>query len=95
MSFEEMDTEDSASSLGEVDSLDDDFDAMCLESDDSNEEGTGDDMDSHTWNEIQPESDAQFMEDYGLIQGKLRGKQSDHSAVSRKSCAVFTSWHTI
>lgn len=67
MLLEEIDTEDSASSLDEVDSLDDDFDAMCLESDDSNEEGTGDDMDSHTWNEIESESDAEFMEDYGLI----------------------------
>ena len=68
MSFKETDTENSGSSLDEVSSLDDDFDAMCLESDDSNEEGTGDDMDSHTWNEIEPKSDAEFMEDYGLIE---------------------------
>jgi hypothetical protein len=68
MSFEEMDTEDSASSLGEVSFLDDDFDAMYLESDDSNEKGTDDDMDSHTWDEIEPESDAEFLEDYGLIE---------------------------
>ena len=31
MSFEEMDTQDSASSLGEVSSLDDDLDAIYLE----------------------------------------------------------------
>ena len=68
MSFEETDTEDSASSLGEVSSRDDDFDAMYLESDDSNEEGADDDMDSHTWNEIEPESDAEFLEDHGLIE---------------------------
>ena len=37
-----MDTEESGSSLDEVDSLDDDFDVMCLQSDDSNEEDTGD-----------------------------------------------------
>jgi len=67
MSFEEMDTEDSASSLGEVSSLDDDFDAMYRESDDSNEEGTDDDLDSHTWDEIEPESDAEFLEGYRLI----------------------------
>ena len=46
-SFEEMNTEDSASSLGEVSSLDDDFDAMYPESGDSNEEGTDDDMNPH------------------------------------------------
>jgi len=68
MSFEEMDTEDSASSLGEVSSLDDDFNAMYLESDDSNEEDTDDDMDSHTWNEIEPEANAEFLEDHGLIE---------------------------
>ena len=45
MLFEEMDAEDSASSLDEVDYLNDDFDAMCLESDDSNEEDTDDEMD--------------------------------------------------
>ena len=43
-----MDTENSANSLGEVSSLDDHFDAMYLESDDSNEESTDDDMESHT-----------------------------------------------
>ncbi|CAF2905503.1 unnamed protein product, partial [Rotaria sp. Silwood2] len=63
-----MDTEDSASSLGEMSSLDDDFDVMYLESDDSNEECADDDMDSHTWNEIEPESDAEFLEDHGLIE---------------------------
>ncbi|CAF3095843.1 unnamed protein product, partial [Rotaria sp. Silwood2] len=63
-----MDTEDSPSSLDEMSSLDDDFYAMYLESDDSNEEGTDDDMDSHTWNEIEPESDAEFLEDHGLIE---------------------------
>ena len=47
MSLDEIDTEDSARSLGEVSSLNDDFDVMYLESDDSNEEDTDDDMDSH------------------------------------------------
>ena len=37
MSFEKMDTEDSASSFGKVSSVDNDFDAMYLESDGSNE----------------------------------------------------------
>ena len=61
MSFEEKDTEDTTSSLHEVSSLDDVFDAMYVESDGSNEEDTDDDMDAHTWNEIEPESDAEFL----------------------------------
>ena len=44
MSFEEMDTGNSASSLDEVDSMHDDFDVMRFESDDSSEVDTGDDM---------------------------------------------------
>jgi hypothetical protein len=55
MSFEEIDTEDSASSLSEVSSLNDDFDTMYLESGSSDGEVTGDDMDSNAWNEIEPE----------------------------------------
>jgi hypothetical protein len=68
MSFEKMDTEDSASTLSEVSSLNDDFDAMYLESDDSNEKNNDNDMDSHPWNEIEPEFDAEFLEDHGLIE---------------------------
>ena len=68
MSLDEIDTEDSARSLGEVSSLNDDFDVMYLESDDSNEEDTDDDMDSHIWNEIEPEFDAEFLDDHGLIE---------------------------
>ena len=48
MSFEKMDTEDNTTSFGQASSLDNDFDAMYHESDDSNEEGTDDDKDSHT-----------------------------------------------
>jgi hypothetical protein len=68
MLFEEMETEDSASSLSEVDSLDADFDTINLESDSSDEEVTDDDMDSCTWDEIESESDAEFLEDHGLIE---------------------------
>ena len=32
------------------------------------EENNDNDMDSHTWNEIEPESDAEFLEDHGLIE---------------------------
>ena len=35
---------------------------------DDDEEGTGDDMDSHTLHEIPPEFDAEFMKDYELIE---------------------------
>ncbi|CAF1158666.1 unnamed protein product [Rotaria sp. Silwood1] len=72
MSFEEIDTEDSASSLSEVSSLDDEFDTMHLDFDSSEEvtdyDDDDDDMDLHTWNEIEPESDAEFLEDHGLIE---------------------------
>ena len=65
MSFQQTDTEDSASSLSEVSSLDDHFDAMQLEIGSSNEEVSDDDMDSQAWNEIESESDEEF---HGLIE---------------------------
>ncbi len=46
MSFEESETEESASSLSEVSSLDDDFIRMDLESGNFNEEITDDEVDS-------------------------------------------------
>ena len=51
MSFEEIDAEESISSLSEVSSLDDDLDSTCLESGSSVEEMTDDKMDSNSWNE--------------------------------------------
>ena len=66
MSFEEIDTEESTSSLSEVSSLDDDLDSMRLESGSSVEEMSDDEMDSNSWNEIKSESDAEFMEEHGL-----------------------------
>jgi hypothetical protein len=68
MSFEESETEESTSSLSEVDSLDDDFVRMDLESGNSDEEDADDELDSPVWGEIQPESDAEFTEDHGLVQ---------------------------
>jgi hypothetical protein len=68
MSFQETDTEDSTSSLSEVSSLDDHFDAMQLEIGSSNEEVIDDDMDSQAWNEIESESDEEFLDDHGLIE---------------------------
>jgi hypothetical protein len=69
MSFEESGTEESVSSLSEVSSLDDDFVKMDLESGNSDEEITDDEVDSKVWSEIQSEPDAEFMKDYGLVQG--------------------------
>ena len=48
MSFEEIDTEESTSSLSEVSSLDDDLDSMRLESGSSVEEMSDDEMDSNS-----------------------------------------------
>ena len=56
MSFEESETEESASSM------DVDFVRMDLE------HGTSDGMDSQVWSAIKSESDVEFMEDYGLNQ---------------------------
>jgi hypothetical protein len=50
MSFEEIDTKETASSRIEVSSLNDDFDRMYLESGSSDEEMTDHEMDSNVWN---------------------------------------------
>ena len=68
MSFEQSETEESTSSLSEVSSLDDDFVRMDLESENADDEDADDELDSPVWSEIQPKSDAEFMEDYGLVQ---------------------------
>ena len=68
MSFEVSESEESDSSLSEVSSLDDDFVRMDLESGNSDEEDSDDESDSPMWSKIQPESDAEFLEDYGLVQ---------------------------
>ena len=68
MSFEETDTEESGSSLSELSFLDDDLDRMHLESGSSDEEMSDDEVGSNVWNEIESESDAEFMEDHGLVE---------------------------
>ena len=67
MSFEETDTDESASSLSEVSSFDDDFDQMRLESGSSDSEVTDEEVDSRSWNEIESDSYAEFLEDHGLV----------------------------
>jgi len=54
-SFEESETEESASSLSEMRSLNDDFVRMDLESGNSDEEITDEEVDSQVWSEIQSE----------------------------------------
>ena len=66
MSFEEIDTEESTSSLSEVSSLNDDLNSMRLESGSSVEEMSDDETDSNNWSKIKAESDAEFMEEHGL-----------------------------
>ena len=66
--FEETDAEDSASSLSELIFFDDDLDRMHLESGNSDEEMPDDAVGSNGWNEIESESDAEFMEDHGLVE---------------------------
>ncbi len=68
MSFEETDTEESGSSLSELSFLDDDLDRMNLESGSSDEEMSDDEVGSNVWNEIESESDAELMEDHGLVE---------------------------
>ncbi|UJR13029.1 hypothetical protein I4U23_000056 [Adineta vaga] len=68
MLVEESETQESTSSLIEASSLDNDFDTMGLESEDSDVEDADDELDSSLWSEIQPESDAEFIKDYGLAQ---------------------------
>ena len=56
ISFEEIDTEESASSFSKVSSLDDDLDRIYLESGSSDEEMVGEEIDSNIWNEMKSKS---------------------------------------
>ena len=82
MSYEEIDTEESTSSLSGVSSLDDDLESMRLESGSSVEEMSDDEMDSNSWNEIKSESDAEFMEEHGL----------DEDVTSKLSVLIVTNF---
>ena len=77
MSFEETDTDESASSLSEVSSLDDDFDQMRLESGSSDSEVTDEEVDSRSWNEIESDSDEEFLEDHGLVDEVTSATEGD------------------
>jgi hypothetical protein len=90
MSFEEIDTEGSASSFSEVSSLNDEFDTMDLDFQNSDADVTDDEdddeMDSHTWNEIEPESDAEFLEDHGLIEDIRATSTSEDNTINPIDC---------
>ena len=58
-------------------SLDDDLNSMRLEPGSSVEEMSDDEMDSNSWHEIKPESDAEFMEEHEL----------DKDATSKTFCS--------
>lgn len=77
MSFEETDTDESASSLSEVSSLDDDFDQMRLESGSSDSEVTDEEVDSRSWIEIESDSDEEFLEDHGLVDEVTSATEGD------------------
>ena len=68
MSFEETDTEDSTSLLSEASSLDDDFDTMNLQTNSSDEESTDSEVNSHVWNDIESDSDEEFLESHGFVE---------------------------
>jgi hypothetical protein len=77
MLFEETDSEESVSSLSEVSSLDDNFDGMHLESESSDEEMALDEVNSSGWYEIEPEPDAEFVEDYGLVEDVVSASEDN------------------
>lgn len=77
MSFEETDTDESAGSLSDLSLLNDDLDRMHVDSESSDEEVSCDEMDSNVWNEIESESDEEFMEDHGLVE-EVTSASEDH-----------------
>jgi hypothetical protein len=70
MLFEEIDTEESSDLQSDVSSLDDGLSRMQFGSSSSEEQFTDDDDDVHSevWDEIEPESDGEFTEDYGMME---------------------------
>jgi hypothetical protein len=71
MLFEETDTEENGNSQSDVSSLDNSFSRMPFESSSSEEQVTDADVDSQVWAEIESESDAEFSEDYGMVEEVL------------------------
>ena len=63
--------------IGEVSSLDDDFDQMRLESGSSDCEVTDEEVDSRSWNEIESDSDEEFLEDHGLVDEVTSATEGD------------------
>jgi hypothetical protein len=93
MLFEEMDTEESGNSQSDVSSLDNDFSRVRFESSSAEEQVMDDDGDDdahlHVWGEIESESDAEFSEEYGMME-----ELSAKSEVSTNN-PVDCYWHFI
>ena len=77
MSFEETDTDESASSLSDLSLLNDDLDRINVDSESSDEEVFCNEMDSNVWNEIESESDEEFMEDHGLVEEVISASEDN------------------
>ncbi|CAF1214822.1 unnamed protein product [Adineta ricciae] len=67
MSSEEIATDNSEKSRSDVSSLDAGFMKIQVESSNSEEEFSDNELDSQVWNEIDSESDGEFQEDYGIV----------------------------
>ena len=68
MSPEETDTKVNTSSLSEAGSLNDDFDRMNLQPNSSDEESTDGEVNLHVGNEIESDSDEEFLENHGFVE---------------------------
>ena len=68
MSSKEVSIDDSVDSLNEVSSLGDDLARVHYESASSDEEVTGDELDSNVWTGIESESDGACPEDDGTVE---------------------------
>ncbi|CAF1547082.1 unnamed protein product [Adineta ricciae] len=68
MSFEESEAGESTSSFSEESSLHDDFVKMDLDYEASDGESTDEEVDFQVWSAVKSKSDAEFLEDYGLVQ---------------------------
>ena len=84
MLSEEAGTEDSVGSLGEVNSLDNDFDRMHFEPGNSHEEIFDDEVDLDVWSEIESNSDGEFLEDHGIVEQVM--PTPENNTITRIDC---------
>ena len=89
MLFEDTDTEESVSSLSDVSSLESGMSKMQFESSNSEEQVTDDDADLQVWGETESESDAEFLEDHGMVE-EVQANSED--SCQRSLCSRFLSF---